>query len=60
MWSGNPSSPIPGQYPHPLLKLTSEQLAQAKVDFDAELERLQTPQGIWDDSTIFYVFGQKT
>jgi ubiquinone/menaquinone biosynthesis C-methylase UbiE len=59
MWAGNPSFPTPGQYPHPLLKLTSEQLAQAKVDFETELERLQTPQGIWDDGTIFYVFGQK-
>ena len=59
MWAGNPSFPTPGQYPNPLLKLTSEQLAQAKVDFDTELERLQTPQGIWDDGTIFYVFGQK-
>lgn len=59
MWAGNPSFPTPGQYPNPLLKLTSEQLAQAKVDFDAELERLQTPQGIWDDGTIFYVFGKK-
>jgi ubiquinone/menaquinone biosynthesis C-methylase UbiE len=60
MWGGNPSFPTPGQYPHPLLKLTPEQLAQAKVDFDTELQRLQTPQGIWDDGTIFYVFGQKT
>jgi ubiquinone/menaquinone biosynthesis C-methylase UbiE len=59
MWAGNQSSPIPGQYPNPLLKITSEQLAQAKVDFDAELQQLQTPQGIWDDGTIFYVFGQK-
>jgi hypothetical protein len=59
MWAGNPSFPTPGQYPNPLLQLTSEQLVQAKVDFDAELERLQTPQGIWDDGTIFYVFGQK-
>jgi ubiquinone/menaquinone biosynthesis C-methylase UbiE len=59
MWAGNPSFPTPGQYPNPLLKLTSEQLAQAKVDFDTELEQIQTPQGIWDDGTIFYVFGQK-
>jgi ubiquinone/menaquinone biosynthesis C-methylase UbiE len=59
MWAGNPSFPTPGQYPNPLLQLTSEQLAQAKVDFETELEQLQTPQGIWDDGTIFYVFGQK-
>lgn len=60
MWAGNPSLPTPGHYPNPLLQLTAEQLAQARVEFDAELERLQTPQGIWDDGTIFYVFGQKT
>jgi ubiquinone/menaquinone biosynthesis C-methylase UbiE len=59
MWAGNPSFPTPGQYPNPLLQLTSEQLAQAKIEFETELERLQTPQGIWDDGTIFYVFGQK-
>jgi ubiquinone/menaquinone biosynthesis C-methylase UbiE len=59
MWVDNPSFPTPGQYPNPLLKLTAEQLAQAKIDFDKELEKIQTPQGIWDDSTIFYVFGQK-
>lgn len=31
-----------------------------RVEFDAELEGMQTEQGIWDDGTIFYVFGQKT
>jgi ubiquinone/menaquinone biosynthesis C-methylase UbiE len=60
MWAGNPSFPAPGQFPNPSIELTAEQLAQAKVEFDAELEWLQTPQGIWDDGTIFYVFGQKT
>jgi ubiquinone/menaquinone biosynthesis C-methylase UbiE len=59
MWAGNGSFPAPGQYPHPSLNLTSEQLAQARVEFDAELEGMQTEQGIWDDGTIFYVFGQK-
>jgi ubiquinone/menaquinone biosynthesis C-methylase UbiE len=60
MWSGNGSSPAPGQYPNPLLKLTSEQLAKARVVFDMELEALQTEQGIWNDITIFYAFGRKT
>ena len=59
MWSGNGSSPVPGQYPNPLLQLTSEQLAQARVEFDAQLEALQTEQGIWNDITIFYAFGRK-
>jgi uncharacterized protein (DUF1501 family) len=55
----NGSSPVPGQYPNPLLQLTPEQLAQARVEFDAELEALQTEQGIWNDITIFYAFGRK-
>jgi ubiquinone/menaquinone biosynthesis C-methylase UbiE len=59
MWAGNPSFPTPGQHPNPLLQLTSEQLAQARVEFDTELSLLQTEQGIWDDGTILYVFGHK-
>ena len=59
MWLDNGSLPTPGQYPNPLLKLSSEQLAQAKVEFDAELEMLQSEQGIWNDVTIFYTFGRK-
>jgi ubiquinone/menaquinone biosynthesis C-methylase UbiE len=59
MWSGNGSFPAPGQHPHPGLQLTSAQLAQAKVEFDAELAQLQTDRGIWEDRTIFYAFGHK-
>ncbi|WP_009631592.1 class I SAM-dependent methyltransferase [Synechocystis sp. PCC 7509] len=59
MWLANGSSPVPGQYPNPLLKLTSEQLAQAKVEFNTQLEAIQTEQGIWNDITIFYAFGRK-
>ncbi len=58
MWAGN-SHPAPGQYPPPLSTLSTEQLAQAKAEFEAEIEALQTPQGIWNDITTFYVFGQK-
>jgi hypothetical protein len=28
-------------------------------EFEAELEALQTEQGIWNDITTFYVFGKK-
>ena len=59
MWTGNGSSPVPGQYPNPILQLSSEQLAQAKIEFDAELEALQTEQGVWNDMTILYTFGKK-
>jgi len=59
MWAGNDSVPTPGQHSNPLLKLSSEQLTQARVEFDAELEILQTEQGVWNDITIFYTFGRK-
>ncbi len=58
MWAGS-EHPAPGQYPSPLSQLSSEQLAQAKAEFDAELEALQTEQGIWNDITTYYVYGQK-
>lgn len=59
MWPGSGSCPAPGQYPNPLLELSSKQLTQAKAEFDAELETLNTEQGIWNDITIFYTFGRK-
>jgi ubiquinone/menaquinone biosynthesis C-methylase UbiE len=59
MWAGNASVPAPGQHPNPLSQLSTEQLTQARVEFDAELETLQTEQGVWNDITIFYTFGQK-
>lgn len=59
MWMNNRLSPIPGQHPNPLLNLSSEQLAQAKAEFDTELEILNTERGIWNDATIFYTFGRK-
>lgn len=58
MWAGN-SHPAPGQYPPPLSTLSSEQLAQVKAEFEAELESLESEQGIGNDITTFYVFGKK-
>jgi ubiquinone/menaquinone biosynthesis C-methylase UbiE len=42
-----------------LSQLSSAQLAQAKVEFDAELESLQAEEGIWDDLTTLYILGRK-
>ena len=58
MWTGS-SNPVPGQFPNPLSQLTSENLVQVKAEFEAELEALQTNQGIWNDITTFYVFAWK-
>ncbi|GGA15230.1 hypothetical protein [Okeania sp. KiyG1] len=58
MWAGK-YHPAPGQYPHPLSKLSTEQLNQAKLEFENELKSLQTDQGIWNDITTFYIYGRK-
>ncbi|NET24407.1 class I SAM-dependent methyltransferase [Okeania sp. SIO1I7] len=58
MWAGK-SHPAPGQYPHPLSKLSTEELNQAKLEFENELKSLQTDQGIWNDITTFYIYGRK-
>ncbi|BAZ10783.1 putative methyltransferase [Calothrix sp. NIES-4071] len=42
-----------------LSQLSSIQLIQAKSEFEAELEALQTEQGIWDDIMTLYIIGQK-
>lgn len=58
MWAGS-EHPAPGQFPNPMSQLSSEQLEQAKAEFEAELEALVTEQGIWNDVTIFFTFGRK-
>lgn len=55
MWASSLKSPLCRQ----LLQLSPEQLAQAKVDYQAELQALVTDKGIWDDVTIFFTFGRK-
>lgn len=52
-------TPAPGQFPHPLSSLTTEQLTAASADYEKEIKRLNTQNGIWNDMTTFYVFGEK-
>ncbi|NDJ21251.1 methyltransferase domain-containing protein [Nostoc sp. B(2019)] len=57
-WEGI-SRPPQGKYRNFSSKLSSEQLAQAKAEFEAKLEALQTDQGVWDELTTWYVIGRK-
>jgi ubiquinone/menaquinone biosynthesis C-methylase UbiE len=57
-WSGIVSLPFPRQSEN-LSQFSSVQLVQAKAEFEAELELLQTEQGIWDDLTTLYMLGRK-
>jgi ubiquinone/menaquinone biosynthesis C-methylase UbiE len=58
MWAGS-EHPAPGQFPNPLSQFSSEQLEEAKAEFEVELKALMTEQGIWNDVTIFFTFGHK-
>jgi SAM-dependent methyltransferase len=61
-WEGvvvSPSLTSPKIFGNGLSQLSSVQLAQAKAEFDTELESLQTEQGIWDDLTTLYILGHK-
>ncbi len=42
-----------------LLQLASIPSSEAKAKFEAELEAIQTEQGIWDDLTTLYILGRK-
>jgi ubiquinone/menaquinone biosynthesis C-methylase UbiE len=62
IWEGvvvRPSSTSLKVLGNELSQLSSAQLAQAKAEFDAELECLQTKEGIWDDLTTLYILGRK-
>lgn len=58
-WEGIVAYLSPKQSENLLSQLSSAQLTQAKAEFEAELEALQTEQGIWDDITTWYVLGRK-
>lgn len=53
------SHPAPGQFPHPLKDLSPEQMASARADYELEIEKLNTSNGVWNDMTTFYVYGEK-
>jgi ubiquinone/menaquinone biosynthesis C-methylase UbiE len=61
-WEGiivNPSAASLRVYGDKMSKLSSVQLSQIKAEFDAELEALQTDQGLWDDLTTLYILARK-
>ena len=49
----------PGQHPNPLQDVSLEIVAQAQRDYDARIEGLNTDKGVWNDITMYYVYGRK-
>jgi hypothetical protein len=37
----------------------TEILASARRDYDAEMERRSTDKGVWNNTTLYYVYGKK-
>ncbi|ARV63326.1 methyltransferase [Nostocales cyanobacterium HT-58-2] len=58
-WEGIVVHPLPRQSENLLSQLSSQQLLQAKAEFEAELEALQSKLLIWDDLTTLYILGRK-
>ena len=48
-----------GQYPHPVAVTQQAILDKAQRDYDAEMARRLTDKGIWNDTTMYYVYGTK-
>lgn len=57
-WITEEHYPI-GQYPHPVSITPKEILEKAKVDYESEMENLATEEGVWNDTTMYYVYGVK-
>lgn len=49
----------PGQHPNPLTTVSPMIAAQAQRDYETRMEELNTAQGVWNDITMYYVYGQK-
>lgn len=49
----------PGQFPHPMENISDEVKSKMQKDFESELLKRNTPEGIWHDTTQYFIFGQK-
>ncbi|MDH5325486.1 MAG: methyltransferase domain-containing protein [Gammaproteobacteria bacterium] len=57
-WISEDHYPI-GQYPHPATSAPPEILEKAKLEYDMEMERLATDEGVWNDTSMYYVYAVK-
>jgi ubiquinone/menaquinone biosynthesis C-methylase UbiE len=59
MWMGF-DSPTPGQFPNPFAQFSTEQLARARMELEAELKAKESDRGVWNDITVFFTVGRKS
>jgi hypothetical protein len=44
---------------HLLAEISPEQLDQLQVEYKSEIEKLVTDQGVWEETTTFFVKARK-
>ena len=49
----------PGQYPHPVSNVPTEILNECQREYEARIEQLNTDEGVWNDTTMYYVYAYK-
>ena len=50
---------IPGQYPHPVKDVPPEVMTQCQQEYEAEIEALNTNDGVWNDISMYYIYAYK-
>ena len=49
----------PGQYPHPVSNVPAEILNKCQREYEAKIEELNTDKGVWNDTTMYYIYAYK-
>jgi len=49
----------PGQHPHPLTGVPEDILQKVQDEYEADVDRHATEQGVWHDLSMYYVYGKK-
>lgn len=49
----------PGQYPHPVLNAPLDIMSKCRADYEDEIEKLNTTEGVWNDTTMYYIYASR-
>ena len=49
----------PGQYPHPVSNVPTEIFNKCQREYVARIEQLNTDEGVWNDTTMYYIYAYK-
>ncbi len=57
-WINEEHYPL-AQYPHPVTITPPEILEKARIDYNQEMELLNTDKGVWNNTSFFFCYGEK-